>query len=97
MKNIDDLKECPKCGANWDGGDIYEYFRKAHPEKTDAENKESAECYGWRENNKEHFSHLIGIELSMDNPKYYDGVSYWQCPECGTTWNRFTNKEEAIC
>lgn len=38
----------------------------------------------------------IGIELAYDHPNHYDGVSYWQCPDCKTTFNRFTGKEEEI-
>ena len=39
---------------------------------------------------KTHYSRLIGIE---DSDKY-DGVSYWNCPDCNTTWDRFTGKVE---
>jgi len=35
-----------------------------------------------------HYSRLIGIEVRGG----YDGVSYWQCPDCNTTWNRFTGE-----
>jgi hypothetical protein len=33
-----------------------------------------------------HFSRLIGIEI----PEKFDGVSYWQCPDCHTRWDRWT-------
>lgn len=46
--------------------------------------------------NHTHFSRLIGIELPYDHPKRYDGVSYWQCPDCKVTWNRFTGEREDI-
>lgn len=36
----------------------------------------------------------IGIELPYDHPKHYDGVSYWQCPDCKTLFDRFTGIEE---
>lgn len=32
------------------------------------------------------YSFLIGIE----NPKLYDGISFWKCPFCHTVWDRFT-------
>jgi predicted RNA-binding Zn-ribbon protein involved in translation (DUF1610 family) len=32
-----------------------------------------------------HFGRAIGIEI----PGVYDGVLYWQCPDCGHTWDRF--------
>jgi hypothetical protein len=35
-----------------------------------------------------HYSRLVGIEVRGG----YDGVSYWQCPDCGATWNRFTGE-----
>lgn len=34
------------------------------------------------------FSRLIGEE----DPKLYDGVAFWKCPDCGSRWDRFTNK-----
>ena len=39
----------------------------------------------------------IGVELAYDHPKHYEGVSYWQCPDCKTTFNRFTGVEEPCC
>jgi hypothetical protein len=39
-----------------------------------------------------HFSRLIGIEIQGG----YDGVSYWKCPDCGATWNRFTGELHTI-
>ena len=92
MENIDKLTVCPKCGADWDDGDIYEYFRKTNPDQSEEEALKSAKMFGWSNENRERFSRLIGVEISGN----YDGVSYWQCPDCGTTWNRFTNKEEPI-
>ena len=35
---------------------------------------------------KEVYSRLIGIEVR----EKYDGISYWQCPFCKTTWDRFS-------
>lgn len=32
-----------------------------------------------------HYSRLIGIEDDS-----YDGVSFWKCPDCKVTWDRFT-------
>jgi DNA-directed RNA polymerase subunit RPC12/RpoP len=33
-----------------------------------------------------HYSRLIGIEI----PELYDGVSYYECPECHVRWDRWT-------
>jgi len=32
------------------------------------------------------WSRLIGIEIR----ELYDGVSFWECPDCKTKWNRWT-------
>ena len=32
-----------------------------------------------------HYSNLIGVEISG----YYDGIIYWKCPHCGSTFRRF--------
>jgi rubredoxin len=32
------------------------------------------------------WSRLIGIE----DPRKYDGVSIWMCPDCKTQWDRFS-------
>ncbi len=93
---------CPKCNSNWDGGSILETFLKQRDAAQPGEFR-----YGWTdeqvENNmKECYSppyrwgREIGVELSYDHPNYYDGVSYWQCPDCKTTFNRFTGFEEEI-
>jgi len=87
-------RTCPKCGSDWDGGSILETFIKQREdgikcwqgksdEQIEKEMKESySPPYRW--------GREIGIELAYD----YDGVSYWQCPDCNTTFNRFTGVEE---
>lgn len=32
------------------------------------------------------YSRLVGIETVA-----YDGVSQWHCPDCGASWDRWTN------
>jgi len=32
-----------------------------------------------------YYSRLIGVEV----PGVYDGVLYWQCPDCGAAWHRW--------
>ena len=98
-----DLDNCPECGADWNKGDIFEYFmlRKEtgdehYKDKTVEEIKEVAGHYGWTEENPKCFRRLIGIELPYGHPNRYDGVSYWRCPDCETTWNRFTGEKEEI-
>jgi transposase-like protein len=36
-----------------------------------------------------HFSRLIGIEIRGG----YDGVSFWECPDCHARWDRFTGEK----
>jgi hypothetical protein len=38
--------------------------------------------------NATHFSRLIGVEVRQ----LYDGVYYWQCPDCKMMWNRWTGQ-----
>ena len=35
-----------------------------------------------------HYSRLIGIEI----PELYDGVSYYECPDCHVRWDRWTGE-----
>ena len=88
---------CPKCGFLLDGGDIFETFKKMktdgdphYKDKTDKEIKEVAAMYGWSKENPKRFSKIIGIEIG------HDEISYWKCPSCKTTWNRWTGEEEKV-
>lgn len=76
---------CPECGSDWQG------------EKIPVADLLSG-CYGeWRLGDPyRYFGRLIGVELSHAHPQHYDGVSYWMCPDCRATWNRFTNERETI-
>ena len=81
---------CPKCGFLLDGGDIFEELKKQphYTGRSDESIKESASMYGWSEEDPKRFSNIIGVETQ------YDEVSYWKCPGCKTTWNRWTGEEE---
>ena len=89
------IDKCPKCGVSWLGEPIIDSFKKSKwcKDFTDLQIEETvksmyAEPYCWQRQ--------IGIQLPRDHPKYIDGVSYWMCPDCKTTFNRFTEKEEEI-
>jgi rubrerythrin len=78
--------------------------------KTDEQIRESAHFFGWYANGEEYVgydgekrfgtaetedlrsSKVVGIEVQG----LYDGVSYWRCPFCGTTWDRWTGKETSL-
>lgn len=79
---------CPKCDADWDGGDIYEQLKAldTYKEKSDEEIKMIASHFGWTEENKVRSTKLIGIEVR----ERYDGISYYQCPNCKQVWDRWT-------
>jgi Zn-finger nucleic acid-binding protein len=95
--------KCPECGHDWDGGDILEHFMDAknnpehkqhdyYKDKTDAEIKDISSNYGYTSETPRRFSHIIGVELSYDDPRHYDGISIWMCPNCRVGWNRFTGE-----
>lgn len=94
---------CPECNTTWDGGDVYEFYLEAkfNPNHTFYEefNKKSlkeilkiSKNCGWTPRNKKRLSKLVGIDCSMsldEEDDSYDGVSYWQCPNCQIAWHRF--------
>jgi hypothetical protein len=88
-------RNCPKCNSDWDDGSIVDTFKKMRDEgskywqKTDEEIEEEVkQCYSppYR------WGREIGIEIQGD----YDGISYLRCPDCKTTFNRFTGIEKEI-
>lgn len=89
------MDKCPKCGVSWLGEPILDSFKKSKwfIGRTDIELEKIvkdnySEPYCWQRQ--------IGIYRAFDHPKYIDGVCYWMCPDCKTTFNRFTEKEEEI-
>lgn len=91
---------CPKCNSNWDGGSIVDAFIEQRDSGSEywkgKSNEDIEECVKSSYGPPYRWSRVIGIELAYDHPQHYDGISYWQCPDCSTTWNRFTKEEEAI-
>lgn len=83
---------CPKCHASWDNGSIFDVLRSQDwcRDKSDEElRKFIEESYSppYR------FSRLVGVELPYGHPDRYDGVSFWQCPDCDEKWPRvFSHK-----
>ncbi len=91
MKKLDKHAKCPKCNKSWDNGSIFDTHRKQECCKgmTDEELLEDIKrCY----NEPYRFSKLVGIEVRGK----YDGISYWQCPFCNATWDRWTSKEVVL-
>lgn len=93
-------RTCPKCNSNWDGGSILTEFIKQRDEGVSCWKNMSDEQI--EEYMKKYYSppytwgREIGIELAYDHPNHYDGIHYYQCPDCKTTFNRFTGFEEVI-
>lgn len=86
-------KQCSKCNHPFKSTKTMpEDLLEANPDfyGTLEKAKESAsKYYGWTEENDRRFINgYIGIEDDS-----YDGVSYHQCLNCGTTWSRWTGDE----
>ena len=64
---------CKHCGANLDGGDIFEHFMLEYRDHVRA--LKSAKAYGWREDNRIHFSRFVTVQPDKD-------PQYEICPEC---------------
>lgn len=76
---------CPECSAELCGGLIIEWGRKLRPDDPEG----YARSYGWPE-------HLCGSRMvGIEDPRRYDGVSWWLCPDCGTRFDRWTGKAVA--
>lgn len=82
-------KNCPKCGIEWEEKEtIYEFFLNKYQDEEKA--RKAARCYGCIPENPKHFGkNVIGIEIQG----MYDGISFWECQSCGTTFDRWTMKE----
>lgn len=92
------MDNCPKCNSSWIGGSILEEFLKQRDNA-----KEGGYRFGWtdeqvEESMKECYSppYVWKREIGIEILGQYDGISYYQCPDCKTTFNRFTGEEEAI-
>jgi hypothetical protein len=87
---------CPKCQSDWDGGSILETFIKQREEGVkmwQGKSDEEIEAYM-----KESYSppYRWGRKTGIEIQGGYDGVSYWQCPDCKATFNRFTGAETIL-
>lgn len=84
---------CPKCGSNWIGGNIAETFMQMRDAGNEYYKGKSDEEI--RQMVKQSYSppYKWGRRIGIEVREKYDGVSYWVCPNCNTTWDRFTGKE----
>ena len=82
-------KECPKCKILWEEKEtIYEFFLNKYKDEDRA--RETANNYGCTPEKPKHFGkNVVGIEIQG----MYDGISFWECQSCGTTFDRRTMKE----
>jgi hypothetical protein len=88
VTKLDHHGNCPECGSSWDAGDIFTVLRTQDwcKDKTDDELRAYIqECYS----PPYKFSRIIGVQLPYSHPDHYDGVSYWQCPDCKHQFPRF--------
>jgi hypothetical protein len=86
---LDRLGKCPECNADWCcAGDIFTVLRGQDwcKNRSDEELRTFVETH-YAPPYK--FSRLVGVQLPYDHPEHYDGVSYYQCPDCNHQWPRF--------
>ena len=68
---------CKHCGANLDGGDIFEHFMLEYKDRVKA--LATAAAYGWSETNKLHFNRSIIVQPDRE-------PQYEICPDCKKKW-----------
>jgi hypothetical protein len=84
---------CPKCNADWDGGSIVDTFKKQRDEGSEY----------WKDYSEEQIEEYVkesyfppyrwGRQIGIEVQGEYDGISYYQCPDCETIWDKFTGEE----
>jgi len=82
--DFSELTECPACGGNWDGGDIFEIIKGEFTNLKDEEIEVFAGQFGWKKERPKRFSKLI----ALTDPSIGDYVCAWRCPHCTMTWER---------
>lgn len=77
-------KDCPQCGASLCAGLIVDTIKLSeyHPEPYTLE--EIQDMYG--------DGRCYGLQVGIEVPFKYDGVSYWRYPCCGITVDRWTGE-----
>jgi len=87
-RNLDHHGHCPACKADWCAGNIFDTLRPQDwcKDKSDAELFEHIKTFY---SPPYKFSRLVGVELPYTHPDHYDGVSYWECPDCKHQFPRF--------
>lgn len=85
---LDSHGKCPECAADWDAGDVFDTLRTQDwcKNRSDEELRTFVKTHY---SPPYRFSRLVGVELPYGHPERYDGVSYYQCPDCQHTWSRF--------
>jgi len=87
---------CPKCNSSWDGGSMLETFIKQRDAGADCwkgKSDKQLESYMKKSYSTPYrWERLMRIEIQGG----YDGISYGRCPDCQTTWNRFSGEEEEL-
>jgi Zn-finger nucleic acid-binding protein len=102
-KSDDDIR---KCVVGWTNQEIFEFAEqnfsldeKKMTEKFLVQDRKKISHFMFKNFNVDidgyysppyRWSRVVGIEIQG----VYDGISYWQCPDCNTVWNRHTGEEE---
>jgi hypothetical protein len=71
---------CPHCGASLLGGEIPEHINQPFQFSDGTWHKPYGDATHWRRE--------IGVEVQGG----YDGVLYYECPDCHDTWNRWPDE-----
>jgi len=97
------MKHCPECNVEWEEKESIterfkvRYAREGIPSYLKADGFDTvesaathtAEAYGCTPEHPRHFGvNHVGIQT-----RDYDGVSYWKCLICDSTFDRFTMKK----
>jgi hypothetical protein len=78
---------CPHCGVSLQGEPVPEHYLIHDSDCTSEQT--GVRCFCLPYGKVTHFGRKIGIEVQG----VYDGVLYWQCPDCGGKWHRWDNPE----
>jgi hypothetical protein len=91
---LKDDQQCPRCELSLRGAQIPEKDLHCYNHGPNGEFLATYEDFlAVRDqivNPTTHFSRVIGIEYDGLHPDHHDGVSEWQCPNCGYREGRWT-------
>lgn len=85
VQDLNAHSTCPNCGADWDAGAIFDVLRAQDWCKDKSDEQLDAHVQEFY-SPPYRFSRVLGIQTED-----YDGVSFWECPDCHARWKRFND------